>query len=733
MFSLHNNDGINIGSVDVYFYGGNGSGDPGNPDDPGVSVERVVIFTDEQELSYSDGNVTISCEDRGNESGAYVSEFSPMTVSMQNGILEGVEFHIGDGQYYINETMADKGELWPFEAEAMITVGNIKSDTLVLINRAGFNVSFVVVYYIPSGSSGGSGGTGTEHIETNSREFEYNGNNVSITCDNPGDDRGAYVCWNDQMYVTARNGMILDKVVFHASRVEMENIRYTAAEPNYRAEISEEDATITVSNIQSDTVVLNNVEGIYIESVDVSFASGSSGGSTAAGKEHIATNSRNSEYNGNKVHIRFDDFWDDRGGYVSNHAGMNVVIQNNMAFDRIVLHVADGEENARNTSVEPTGRIYVSESGRDIVVTEMDSRDVWINNRDGIYISSVDVFYSVSGGSAPTVYTLTWRNWDGAELDWGYLEEGDYPEYRGNAPTRPTDALNTYSFSGWTPEITYASGDITYVATFNQTPREYTVTYKVVGGTWSDGRANDRTETVFGGAKPASVPTGMKASNGYTGGAWNANPAETAIMGNTTFTYTFVAKTASTVNVAPTAKQLFCNGSAQALVTAGTAEGGQMQYALGADATHAPTSGWSANIPTATEAGTYYVSYRVAEDESHLGTEPAGPIEVTMLPGFGTPDFTLPAFLTRVEAEAFEGISASVVDVPASCTAIGDRAFRNCPNLTQIRIPAGCTLGADVFDGCALVHVYGTAGSAAEAYCNDPAHGNCVFVADTQN
>ncbi len=96
------------------------------------------------------------------------------------------------------------------------------------------------------------------------------------------------------------------------------------------------------------------------------------------------------------------------------------------------------------------------------------------------------------------------------------------------------------------------------------------------------------------------------------------------------------------------------------------------------------------------------------------------------IPAFGIPDFTLPAGLAALEAEAFEGIAASVVDVPANCLSIGDHAFRNCQSLTQIRIPAGCALGQDVFDGCTLVYVYGTAGSSAEAYCQS--HENCVFV-----
>ena len=71
----------------------------------------------------------------------------------------------------------------------------------------------------------------------------------------------------------------------------------------------------------------------------------------------------------------------------------------------------------------------------------------------------------------------------------------------------------------------------------------------------------------------------------------------------------------------------------------------------------------------------------------------------------------------------------TVVSIPDGCASIGDHAFRSCPNLTQVRIPTGCALGADVFDGCAQVYVYGMAGSPAEAYCLS--HSNCVFVGET--
>lgn len=84
-----------------------------------------------------------------------------------------------------------------------------------------------------------------------------------------------------------------------------------------------------------------------------------------------------------------------------------------------------------------------------------------------------------------------------------------------------------------------------------------------------------------------------------------------------------VANPAATVTKKPTAKRLTYNGSAQTLVEAGTASGGTMQYALGKDTNTAPTDGWSASIPKGTNAGTYYVWYKVKGNTNHTDSATA--------------------------------------------------------------------------------------------------------------
>ena len=85
-----------------------------------------------------------------------------------------------------------------------------------------------------------------------------------------------------------------------------------------------------------------------------------------------------------------------------------------------------------------------------------------------------------------------------------------------------------------------------------------------------------------------------------------------------------IAKADSAVSTAPTAKTgLVEDGTAQELVTAGTADGGEMQYVAGMDDRTALTEDWSNKVPTGTDAGTYYVWYKVAGDANHNDTEAA--------------------------------------------------------------------------------------------------------------
>ena len=89
-----------------------------------------------------------------------------------------------------------------------------------------------------------------------------------------------------------------------------------------------------------------------------------------------------------------------------------------------------------------------------------------------------------------------------------------------------------------------------------------------------------------------------------------------------------ITKVDASVKTLPTAKEdLIADGTAKELVNAGEAEGGKMMYALGDE--NGALEPYTELLPTAEEAGDYYVWYIAAGDDNHLDTE-AGFVKVTV-------------------------------------------------------------------------------------------------------
>ena len=77
-----------------------------------------------------------------------------------------------------------------------------------------------------------------------------------------------------------------------------------------------------------------------------------------------------------------------------------------------------------------------------------------------------------------SAYTITFVNWNGAELQSGSVTTGAIPAYSGTTPTKPSIQDEAYAFAGWTPDITAVSADAVYTATFTPAPAKYTITFK---------------------------------------------------------------------------------------------------------------------------------------------------------------------------------------------------------------------------------------------------------------
>ena len=104
---------------------------------------------------------------------------------------------------------------------------------------------------------------------------------------------------------------------------------------------------------------------------------------------------------------------------------------------------------------------------------------------------------------------------------------------------------------------------------------------------------------------------------------------------------------------------LIYTGLAQELVTAGTASGGTLQYAVGTSATTAPASGWNTAIPTGTGVGTCYVWYKAKGDANHFDSDPL-PIEVRI----ETPQLPAPQPQTEAPQSQTEAASPEAAEEP---------------------------------------------------------------------
>ena len=240
------------------------------------------------------------------------------------------------------------------------------------------------------------------------------------------------------------------------------------------------------------------------------------------------------------------------------------------------LSVDDAKTNA--------GISYMTET-----VTPDTGYEVSSSGTANIAITSLTDILNSEG--VPVIYVRTAETSDTAAGDWVAVTLTA-------RPIAPTGLTTEKATNGST-----ANGKISGVDT--------TMEYSADGTSWTDVTGG----TTIEGLTPGTYQVRVKATANVPHGR-----ATEVTVGSKQIILTDSQK--------PTAKTgLTYTGSEQALINAPTValpEGAtEMRYAIGTDATTAPTDGWSTSIPTGTEAKTYYVWYKVVGDENHSDTTPA--------------------------------------------------------------------------------------------------------------
>ena len=136
----------------------------------------------------------------------------------------------------------------------------------------------------------------------------------------------------------------------------------------------------------------------------------------------------------------------------------------------------------------------------------------------------------------PLLFTVTWENWDGTELEVDSdVAYGATPSYDGDEPARESSEESDFTFDGWTPAVNPVTGDVTYTAQYTEGGREYVVRWE----NW-DGTLLEEDSVVYGAMPTYDGETpGRADEDGTTFTFFEWSPVVEPITGDITYTAQF--------------------------------------------------------------------------------------------------------------------------------------------------------------------------------------------------
>ena len=146
-----------------------------------------------------------------------------------------------------------------------------------------------------------------------------------------------------------------------------------------------------------------------------------------------------------------------------------------------------------------------------------------------------DASYKAVFDVVPQEYLITFKNYNGRVLQKKNVAYGTIPEYTGATPTKPRTQQYSYTFAGWSPELTEVSGAATYMAWYEEVLNQYTIIFVD-----EDGTELERQEVEYGKKPVYQGETPVKAEDEqhtYTFAGWT--PAIVAVTKNATYRATY--------------------------------------------------------------------------------------------------------------------------------------------------------------------------------------------------
>lgn len=228
------------------------------------------------------------------------------------------------------------------------------------------------------------------------------------------------------------------------------------------------------------------------------------------------------------------------------------------------LTVGDTETLTATVSPDDASEKSVTWSSDDTSVATVENGVVTAVGSGTANITVTTTDGSKTASCAVTVNAATVKSSVTLNVNGGTINSGNITEYtEGTGATLPTDVTKDgHQFGGWYDNSGLTGSPVTAISTSDTGNKEYwakwtanpsavsySVVFKVVNGSWDDGNTSDKSVTLSGmegdtlKLSSGQIPAvGTKPNEGYKAGSWDVTPsADTAISGNVTYTYIYVA------------------------------------------------------------------------------------------------------------------------------------------------------------------------------------------------
>ena len=285
-------------------------------------------------------------------------------------------------------------------------------------------------------------------------------------------------------------------------------------------------------------------------------------------------------------------------------------------------------------TVDASGNLTIVKAGSAVITVTAAETDTYAQatkdlnvsvNTKAMTVSAEDVNVTVDGQAHGITVTVTDPT-SGATVKYG-TEEGSYT--LDESPSQTEVGKKTVYYQVTADNYTAYTGSAKVTVSAKQTQ---TITAENVTAAYGDTGKSIEASTSGDGTLSYAVKSGDAVTVNETTGALTivkagsaiitVTASETAIYEPATKEVTVTINKANAVSATVTANNRTYDGTEQPLVTVtGTPTGGEMQYALGTK--DAATEPYTTDIPTKTDAGTYYVWYKAVGDDDHIDSDVA--------------------------------------------------------------------------------------------------------------